>query len=108
MIGDYFLQRPYQFLNKGTYGHLGGLLHASIHVALTLPVFFIIPPSSAILFFGILSGEFIAHYHIDWSKEQLIKKFGWTPQDQIFWSIFGIDQFLHALTYLIMIWMMVS
>ena len=107
MIADYLLQKPYQFLNKGIYGHPGGLLHASIHVGLTIPIIFILPSPSIEMFIAILSGEFIAHYHIDWSKERIIKKFGWTPKDQGFWSLFGLDQFLHSLTYLIIIWIMI-
>ncbi len=34
-VADFFLQTPYQYCNKGTYGHPGGFLHAGIHVALT-------------------------------------------------------------------------
>lgn len=31
-ICDFPLQAfPYQYLNKGTYGHPGGLIHATIH-----------------------------------------------------------------------------
>ncbi len=104
MVADYFLQKPYQFLNKGTYGHPGGFLHAGIHAILTIPVLAILPPSSILLAIAIIIGEFIAHYHIDWSKEQITKKFGWTPQDQGFWSSLGVDQFLHAITYILIIW----
>ena len=28
-LADFYLQTPYQYLNKGTYGHPGGLLHAA-------------------------------------------------------------------------------
>ncbi len=108
MIADYFLQRPYQFLNKGTYGHPGGLLHAAIHAGLSIPVFMFVPSVSVGLAAGVIVGEFMAHYHIDWSKEQITKKFKWTPQDQGFWSALGVDQFLHALTYLIMVWAVVG
>jgi hypothetical protein len=34
-VADFYLQTPYQYLNKGKYGHPGGIIHAGIHVALT-------------------------------------------------------------------------
>lgn len=98
-IGDYFLQTSYQFRNKGLYGHPGGLLHSGIHVALTLPVFLILPPSSLILALAIMFGEFIVHYHLDWAKEQLINRHELTQTDPWYWHLFGLDQLGHMLTY---------
>jgi hypothetical protein len=43
----------------------------------------------------------LAHYHIDWSKQQLNK--GLTPVDRKFWIWFGLDQCLHYLTYVAII-----
>ena len=37
---------PYQFCNKDTYGHPGGVLHAGIHVALTPFVYLVLVPAS--------------------------------------------------------------
>ncbi len=42
MVADFYLQTPYQYLNKGTYGHPGGFLHAGIHVALTPLVYLVL------------------------------------------------------------------
>jgi hypothetical protein len=28
-VADFYLQTPYQFLNKGKYGHPGGFIHAA-------------------------------------------------------------------------------
>lgn len=102
-IGDYFLQTRYQFRYKGLYGHPGGLLHSGIHIALTLPVFLVLPPSSLLLAVAILAGEFIIHYHLDWTKEQLIKRFGLTQTDAWYWHLFGLDQLGHLLTYVCII-----
>ncbi len=104
MIADFILQKPYQFLNKGTYGHLGGILHAGIHAIMSLPVFFFLPPATMFWAMAIIFGEFIAHYHIDWIKEQSVKKFAWAPDQQNFWTALGIDQFAHALTYIAIVW----
>lgn len=102
-IGDFVLQTSYQYRNKGTYGHPGGLLHSGIHVALTLPVFLILAPSSLAMVIAILAGEFIVHYHLDWAKEQLVKRYGLTQTDPWFWYLFGLDQLGHMLTYLAII-----
>ena len=77
-VADFYLQTPYQYCNKGIYGHPGGFLHAGIHIALTLPVYLILPPASFIVGALILAGEFVVHYHVDWAKEQVMKRSGWT------------------------------
>lgn len=97
-VGDYFLQTPYQYLNKGIYGHPGGLLHAGIHVALTTPIFLILPATLLIALL-VLAGEFVIHYHVDWLKEQAVKGLGWGPDTAPFWRALGLDQLAHLLTY---------
>lgn len=43
----------------------------------------------------------IIHYHIDWAKMNLNAKMGWGPKThEEFWWLLGIDQYLHALTYI--------
>ncbi len=102
-IADYFLQTSYQFLNKGIYGHPGGIIHAGFHALLTLPVFLILPPSSLALAIAIIAGEYVVHYHLDWSKEQLVKRYKLSQADPWFWHLFGIDQLAHFLTYVAII-----
>lgn len=102
-VGDYILQTSYQYLNKGTYGHPGGIIHSGLHALLTIPVFALLSPSSALLGIGIIVGEFIIHYHLDWSKEQLVKRYGLTQTDPWFWHLFGLDQLGHLLTYVAII-----
>ena len=36
-IFDYVLQTPFQFRNKGTYGHPGGILHSGLQAIGTIP-----------------------------------------------------------------------
>jgi len=107
-IADYFLQTSYQYLNKGTYGHPGGIIHAGFHGLLTLPVFLILPPSSIALVIAIIVGEFVVHYHLDWSKEQLVKRYMLTHADAWFWHLFGLDQLGHTLTYVAIITILVN
>ena len=98
-IFDYVLQTPYQYLNKGTYGHPGGFLHATLHAAGTVPVFLILP-STLGLAVAIVLAEFVVHYHIDWSKEQLLRRGRLTPDTAGYWRLHGFDQFIHQATYI--------
>lgn len=100
---DFLLQTPYQYLNKGIYGHPGGLLHAGIHIVLTIPVFLVLTPAFATLVPAVLAGEFVVHYHVDWIKEQAVKRGGWDQETAQFWWALGLDQLAHMLTYLAMV-----
>jgi uncharacterized membrane protein YkgB len=106
-VADFYLQTPYQFLNKGKYGHPGGLLHAGIHTALTPLVYLVLLPGSLLMAAGLALGEFAVHYHIDWLKEQMTQRNNWTPQDRGFWYALGTDQLVHGLTYLLIVALLV-
>ena len=47
----------------------------------------------------VLIAEFVIHYHIDWGKERIVRRFGWREGAR-FWNAMGFDQLLHGLTYL--------
>ncbi len=103
MVADFYLQTPYQYLNKGIYGHPGGFIHAGIHVALTPLVYLVLAPGSLLLAGAIALGEFAVHYHIDWLKEQFTHRHCWTARDRGFWFALGADQFVHGVTYLALV-----
>lgn len=107
-VADFYLQSSYQYLNKGTYGHPGGIIHSAIHVALTPLVYLVIAPASLLLVLGIAASEFVLHYHIDWLKEQIVRGNGWTMQDRGCWYALGTDQFVHGLTYLALVAVLVA
>jgi hypothetical protein len=107
-VADFFLQTPFQYRNKGTYGHPGGLLHCAIHLVLTIPVFLIAAPSGLQLVVVILIGEFVLHYHVDWCKELAVKHYDWTPEKAAFWRAMGIDQLAHGLTYVAITWALLA
>ena len=46
----------------------------------------------------------IIHYHIDFIKSNIWKEKKLKPTDQTFWVIHGVDQLLHGLTYIFIIW----
>lgn len=107
-VADFFLQTRYQYCNKGIYGHPGGIIHAGIHVALTPLVYLVLAPASLALAAAIAAAEFLAHYHIDWLKERIVRGGGWTAQDAPFWYALGTDQYVHGLTYLLIVWVLIA
>jgi hypothetical protein len=107
-VADFYLQSSYQYLNKGIYGHPGGIIHSAIHVALTPLVYLVIAPASFMLVLGVALGEFVLHYHIDWLKEQVVHRNGWTSQNPGFWYALGTDQFVHGLTYLALVGLLIA
>ena len=103
LVFDFFLQTAYQYKNKGTYGHPGGILHAGLHVFGTSFLFLFVYPGAEIAA-QILIGEFIVHYHIDWTKEQIVKRMKLATDNAGFWWVLGVDQFLHGATYIMIAW----
>jgi hypothetical protein len=104
LVFDFFLQTAYQYRNKGIYGHPGGILHAGLHILGTSSFFFLFVWPGAAVVAAILAGEFIVHYHIDWTKEQVVKRLSLTPETAGFWWALGVDQFLHGATYVAIAW----
>jgi len=130
LIFDFLLQTPFQYLNKGKYGHPGGLLHTGLAVAGSFLALFIFnlwqqEVSSGTLgtslgkqspwdlyvinfpwaFFSVvLSAEALIHYHMDWLKVQICRKMHWTAANSNwYFHLLGFDQTVHYLTYVGMI-----
>jgi Protein of unknown function (DUF3307) len=102
-IIDFPLQREFQWRNKGTYGHPGGIEHAGLHAFGTFFVLYITLLSFwPALVLGVFDG--LVHYHIDWAKMTINSRKGWGPNTHAeFWWLLGLDQFLHSLTYILII-----
>lgn len=131
LIFDFFLQGPYQYLNKGKYLHPGGLLHAGLAVLGSLLVLFLfyngmrfVAPDGTfnqrglsridyvfdncldlpLIFTIVLGTEALIHYHMDWLKVKICRKMGWTASNSNwYFHLLGIDQTVHYLTYVGMI-----
>ena len=101
-VCDFVLQTAYQYRNKGTYGHPGGLLHAGLHTAGSLPAILALQAAGGLAAL-ILAAEFFVHYHVDWSKEQINKRYALNFNNNAYWSVFGADQLLHQMTYVVML-----
>ena len=101
-VVDFPLQKPFQYLNKGTYGHPGGILHAGLHGLGTIAAIWIFADLPWLVIMAVFDA--VVHYHIDWAKMNLNKRFGWGPTThEEFWWLMGLDQLLHWLTYCVII-----
>jgi hypothetical protein len=106
-VCDFPLQVAYQYRNKGTYGHPGGLLHAGIHTIGTLVALSaLIHPLHLVLGVAIMDG--VIHYHVDWAKMNLNAWYRLTPSNsEFFWHLLGLDQLFHYLTYIGIVWYLI-
>jgi hypothetical protein len=84
-IVDFLLQKKYQYANKGIYGHPGGLLHAGLHALGTGLVLWLFAPLDWIVLMMLFDA--VIHYHVDWAKTNINKRFGWTAatHDEFWW-----------------------
>lgn len=103
MFADYFLQTTRMLAGRSTYVHLGRAEHAALHAILS---FLALKLCGAPLVFSLLLSavEWIAHYHIDWFKGCYSERKQHGPADAGYWRAFGLDQLMHQLTYIGMIW----
>ncbi len=102
------IQTPAMFMNKGTYGHPGGIAHAFVHVVASLFVLlayfsFYAGNYMFLGIVGLLVFEGLVHYHMDWFKMWLCKRSDYTPNKGEFWYWLGLDQLVHFFTYVIMV-----
>lgn len=102
LIVDFPLQTPFQWMNKGTYGHPGGNLHAGLHGISTVAIFAFFIDYGLAFWLGVI--DYAIHYHIDWAKMNINKAKGWGANTHAeFWILLGLDQYAHYLTYLLLV-----
>ena len=99
LVFDFFLQSLSQIKNKQIYGHPDGLQHAAGHALGTCLAFLVITPPLAVGI-AIVAAEFMLHYHIDYLKEKVGIAMKLRQDQRAYWGMFGIDQWLHQMTYL--------
>jgi hypothetical protein len=104
-IADFIIQTNYQYQHKHIYGHVGGIVHAVIHGVgtwLCMNWFF---PSAAVL---LAIADTVIHYHIDWIRVNVCYVMNWTTTNsKYWWWTIGVDEFLHYMTYIGLIAVMV-
>ena len=106
-ILDFYYQPPYMWKNKGTFGHWGGIAHSGLHAIATFVIIvFIAGPIVSLL---LVTFEFVVHYMTDWAKMNINKKKGWACNTHNeFWQLTGLDQLIHQLTYVAILYAVVD
>lgn len=103
MFGDYFLQTKIMLDGRETYIHVGRMLHAGVHALGSMIAFLIVGMPVAVMLVVVFA-EWVIHFHIDWWKGRHTAEQSLTPADGAYWRATGIDQALHQLTYIAMMW----
>ena len=103
---DFVNQSMEEVNGKGIYGNAYGVMHSLKHgVATGIIMFmFIADPLMAIIL-GFI--DFVIHYHVDWAKININKRWNYTVENPKFWAWLGADQLAHSLTYLGLVWLIV-
>lgn len=99
-LADFVWQTDRMVLEKGIYGARYGLYHSGIQSLGTFLAFAWIHP-----LLGLITAiiDFVAHYHIDWAKININRRYNYTPKDHKFWFWLGLDQLAHQLTYVFLV-----
>lgn len=97
-IADYFMQPGWMLAGKGDFRKIGGYAHAGLHAALTGVVLVLAGVPWGWLA-AIVIAEFVVHYLLDYSKIMYSRGVHIETQPARFWSLHGLDQIGHQLTY---------
>ena len=103
---DFVNQSMEEVLGKGTYGNAHGVMHSLKHGVATFLIFWFflgVWPLAIIIGFS----DFVLHYHIDWAKININKRYNYTAENPKFWAWLGADQLAHQLTYVFLVWMVI-
>lgn len=98
---DFVNQDMEEVNHKGIYLHWVGMKHSLKQGAATAAVFILLGLSitESIILGGV---DFLVHYHTDWAKMNYGNRDITTPQ---FWNHLGLDQLVHYMTYLMVVWL---
>jgi hypothetical protein len=102
---DFVNQTPEEVAGKGIYGNAHVLMHSIKHGVATMLIMyvFVYEPLVAIVV-GFI--DFVLHYHIDWAKMNINKRWNYTIDKPAFWAWLGADQLAHSFTYLWLVWLL--
>jgi hypothetical protein len=95
------LQTRQMVLTKSQYGQAGGLVHAGLHGLGSAVALFLYGVDVGYVVMLALADTAI-HYHVDFLKERVVRKNGWTTADTYFWWALAVDQTFHHVTYIAM------
>lgn len=103
LIADFIVQPESWFSTKYKYSGRGGILHASVHAVMTFAVL-VLCSHGLILSLMVSIVEGVTHHFIDWRKASMVQARALNTEHKFFWWLFGIDQALHQITYLAIVW----
>jgi hypothetical protein len=103
---DFVNQSSEEVHGKGIYGNAYGVMHSIKHGVATFIIFWMFLSSWPL---AIILGaiDFALHYHIDWAKININKRYNYTVEHKPFWIWLGADQLAHQLTYIFLIWIVI-
>jgi hypothetical protein len=103
---DFVNQSMEEVVGKGIYGNAHGVMHSLKHGVATFIIMCLFLNDFP---FAVIIGfiDFVLHYHIDWLKININKRYNYTTENPKFWAWLGADQLAHSLTYLLLIWLVV-
>jgi hypothetical protein len=102
---DFVNQSMEEVHSKGIYGDAAGIAHSAKQGIGTMLAVLCVTGLDYIAFAGVIAFiDFALHYHIDWAKININKRKNYTVETPEFWMWLGLDQLLHQLTYLFIIW----
>jgi hypothetical protein len=103
---DFVNQSMEEVNGKGIYGNAAGLMHSIKHgLATSIIMYAFITDFSVSVILGLI--DFVIHYHIDWAKININKRWNYTVENPKFWAWLGADQLAHSITYLFLVWIIV-
>ena len=101
---DFVNQSMEEVNGKGIYGNAHGVMHSLKHGVATFLIFwFYVMDFEYSIIIGFV--DFVLHYHIDWTKININKRWNYTAENPKFWAWLGADQLAHSLTYILLVWM---
>jgi hypothetical protein len=95
-LADFCWQSDRMLRDKGHFGRLGGFQHAGLHGALTYVILMHFLDMQACIMLAVIDS--VIHYAVDWSHRRITVKI--TTDSNAFWIWIGVDQLIHAFTYL--------
>src|SRR5262249_46641457 len=100
-IADYVLQTGWMIAQKGNFLAGGGYAHAGGH-ALGSAIVLLLARVPIAPLLGIVVAEFVVHYLVDFAKVYYGRGVDPDENPQRFWTLHGLDQFFHQITYVAM------
>ena len=103
MLADFFMQTPRMLTGRAVYLHMGRAQHAGVHMLMSIPVFVLVGASTGFIVL-IVAAEWAVHFNLDWGKARYSEVKALNPTQARFWQAMGVDQAMHHLTYVAMVW----